>query len=174
MSSTLKDLPCFNGTNYKCWAMNMESYLWSQGLWTILHRNQPNHVIDANGNITTDQTTEIHAWEDNNNKALGAIHLKMEPHIATKFISQHYTGLLWNEIETAYSKPMITNAFQEFKTMMDTIILDNNHPAPSFAKLNVQFARLGDLEYSILSKVQSMIALSKMLKYCMLMSYLRC
>lgn len=156
MSSTLKDLPWLNGTNYKCWATNMESYLWSQGLWSILTRSQPDHNCDPQGNITVDKTDAINLWKDNNNKALGAVCLNMEPHIASRFTLQNYTLLLWQEIKDAYS---------EFKMMLDTAILANNHLATTFAKLNVHFVSLDKFSYTVAENIQIMLTSSKIPSY---------
>src|SRR6266568_3508524 len=160
-SSAFKDLPRLNGTNYRRWANDLEAYLRSQGLWSLTYRAIPDHERDAQGAITTDRTSQIEAWEDKNDQALGIIRLLLEPHIATRFSSQMNASSLWDELEDAFSTPTIASAFTEFKAMLDVTIPENNHPTPAFSKLSALFSRLEELEYPVPAKMQSMLILAK-------------
>ena len=112
-----------------------------------------------------ESTTAEDNWDNDNDKALRHMLLKIETHLANKWQLKDTAKEIWDGLEAQFSKTSISFIYMEFKVMMDTIIPKNNHPSPSFAKLTHHFTHLKEYKYDIPSNVQAMIVLAKLPQY---------
>ena len=94
MSSSLTTLvPVLSGPNYQVWSTAMKSFLMLQGQWRVLSCPCPKDItVDKDGNtLASDQMPseedaeankeKIENWEDDNQKAVGNIMLRLAPQI---------------------------------------------------------------------------------------------
>ena len=92
MSSSLTTLvPVLSGPNYQIWSTAMKSFFMSQGQWRVLSRPCPRDIsLDKDGRpLESDRMPseedletnkdEIEMWEDDNQKAVGNIMLRLAP-----------------------------------------------------------------------------------------------
>ena len=112
-----------------------------------------------------ESTTAEDNWDNDNDKALKHMLLKIETHLANKWQSKDTAKVIWDGLKAQFSKTSISFIYVEFKAMIDTIIPKNNHPSPSFAKLTHHFTHLKEYKYDIPSNVQAMIVLAKLPQY---------
>ena len=155
MSSSLTTLvPILSGPNYQIWSTAMKSFLMSQGQWRVLSRPCPRDItIDKDGNplasdqMPSDEDVEtnkekIENWEDDNQKAVGNIMLRLAPQIQGNLMSDTMdgAGLLWAHLESHYGKPGIIATYLKFKVAMDIKISENEDPTIAIDKMMVHFA----------------------------------
>ena len=101
MSSSLTTLvPVLSGPNYQVWSTAMKSFLMSQGQWHVLSRPCPKDItIDKDGNalasdaMPSEEDVEankekIENWEDDNQKAVRNIMLRLAPQIQGNLMSK--------------------------------------------------------------------------------------
>lgn len=149
MSSALTQIAKLNGTNYQRWAQDMEAFLRASGLWRKMNGTRP------------DDAEKADAWDENDDRALGAIVLRLEPHISSRFATHGSAIGLWESLSQQYNTPSISLAYNEFQAMLKLVIPENNHPAQAFSKLNAHFSQLETLDYKVDDKLKMMFALSK-------------
>ena len=133
-------VPKLYDPNYLTWAPLMKNFLHASGLWWVITRPCP---MDSSEESTTTEDD----WDNDNDKALGHMLLKIEIHLADKWQSKYTAKEIWDGLEAQFSKTPIYSIYAEFKAMMDTVIPENNHPLPSFTKLAHHFARLKEYKY---------------------------
>ena len=130
MSSSLTTLvPVLSGPNYQPWSTAMRSFLMSQGQWRVLSRPCPRDItVDKDGQTlasdkmpsdsdVAENREKIEDWEDDNQKAVGNIMLRLAPQIQGNLTSETMdsAGLLWDHLEKQYGKPGIIATYLEFK-----------------------------------------------------------
>src|SRR6267378_3030946 len=155
MSSQLTNLvPVLDGTNYQQWASAMQSFLMSQGQWkcTKLSATTPVVTGKGKGKETKDDEAEpegpevtesdLAAWLEDAEKALGNIRLRLHHTIAYQFDAYSDPAVLWYALSQKYAKQGISRAFIEFKTAMDTVIPNNADPSPAIDKIEAAFTVL--------------------------------
>ena len=155
MSSSLTALvPVLSGPNYQTWSVAMKSFLMSQGQWRVLSRKCPADItLDSRGvaitgeNAPSDEDVaankeKIEDWEDDNQKAIGNIMLRLAPQIQGNLTPETMdgAGLLWDHLEKQYRKPGIIATYLEFKAAMDIKINDNEDPTTAIDKMTAHFA----------------------------------
>ena len=138
MSSSLTTLvPVLSGPNYQMWSTAMKSFLMSQGQWCVLSRPCPADItVDSRGVVLTGENApseedvaankeKIEDWEDDNQKAVGNIMLRLAPQIQGNLTSETMdgAGLLWAHLEMHYGKPGIIATYLKFKSAMDIKIV---------------------------------------------------
>ena len=143
MSSSLTTLvPVLSGPNYQIWSTAMKSFLMSQGQWCVLSRPCPRDITINKDRIPLDtdkmpadseieeNKEKIKNWEDDNQKAIGNIMLRLAPQIQRNLTSETMdgAGLLWAYLEKHYGKPGIISTYLEFKAAIDIKIPDNEDP----------------------------------------------
>ena len=114
MSSSLTTLvPVLSGPNYQAWSVAMKSFLMSQGQWRVLSRPCPRDItLDSKGNVLTGEEApsdediavnkeKIEDWEDDNQKAVGNMMLRLAPQIQGNLSSEAMdgAGILWDHLE---------------------------------------------------------------------------
>ena len=155
MSSSLTTLvPVLSGPNYQAWSIAMKSFLMSQGQWRVLSRKCPDDItIDSKGNTITGDNApldedvaanreKIEDWEDDNQKAVGNIMLRLAPQIQGNLTSEIMDGAgsLWDHLEKQYGKPGIITTYLEFKAAMDIKITNQEDPTIAIDKMTAHFA----------------------------------
>ena len=167
MSSQLTNLvPILDGTNYQQWAPSMQSYLMSQGQWKCTKAGTiPPTIIETRGEdntlISRLGENELADWNENVEKALGNIRLRLHHTISYQFNEEESPSGLWSTLKEKYGTPGLTRAFIEFKAVMDTAIPNNSDPSPAIDKILSHFIRLKDMKFEIPTKVQVMMLLAK-------------
>ena len=177
MSSSLTTLvPVLSGPNYQMWSTAMKSFLMSQGQWHVLSRPCPvNITIDSKGNTITGENApsdedvaanreKIEDWEDDNQKAVGNIMLRLAPQIQGNLMSEIMDGasLLWDHLEKQYGKPGIIATYLEFKAAMDIKINNNEDPTTAIDKMTVHFARCNASGLEVPDHFQAMLIMVKL------------
>ena len=155
MSSSLTTLvPVLSDPNYQVWSTAMKSFLMLQGQWCVLSHPCPRDItFDKDGNpLESDKMPsesdieenkeKIENWEDDNQKAVGNIMLRLAPQIQGNLMSETMdgAGLLWAHLEKHYRKPGIIATYLEFKTAMDIKIGNNEEPLATINKMTTHFA----------------------------------
>ena len=105
MSSSLTTLvPVLSGPNYQMWSTAMKSFLMSQGQWRVLSHPCPADItVDSRGvaltgeNAPSDEDVatnkeKIEDLEDDNQKAVGNIMLRLAPQIQGNLTSETMDG----------------------------------------------------------------------------------
>ena len=134
-------IPTLDGTNYIKWAHNMKSYLQNQGYWRKMNKPCPKLTksAEATSESASDEVIgneeEIEAWEENNDKAVGSIHLRLFHTLQHKYQGLLVASTLWKQIEKDYGSPGVTAIYLEFKAALDTPIPPNSDPRPACDKI---------------------------------------
>ena len=177
MSSSLTTLvPVLSGPNYQVWSVAMKSFLMSQGQWRVLSRKcLADITIDSRGvtitgeNAPSDEDVaankeKIEDWEDNNQKAVGNIMLRLAPQIQGNLTPETMdgAGLLWDHLEKQYGKPGIIATYLEFKAAMDVKITDNEDPTITIDKMTAHFARCNASGLEVPDYFQAMLIMTKL------------
>ena len=177
MSSSLTALvPVLSGPNYQVWSTAMKSFLMSQGQWRVLSRPCPVDItLDSKGNTITGENApsdediaankeKIEDWEDDNQKAVGNIMLRLAPQIQGNLTSEimDAANLLWDHLEKQYGKPGIIATYLEFKAAMDIKISDNEDPTTAIDKMTAHFARCNASGLEVPDHFQAMLIMAKL------------
>ena len=177
MSSSLTTLvPVLSGPNYQVWSVAMKSFLMLQGQWRVLSRKCPVDItVNSRGNtLTGDQAPsdedaaankeKIEDWEDDNQKAVGNIMLRLAPQIQGNLTSETMdgAGILWDHLEKQYGKPGIIATYLEFKAAMDVKITDNEDPTIAIDKMTAHFARCNASGLEVPDYFQAMLIMTKL------------
>ena len=154
----------------------MKSFLMSQGQWHVLSRLCPADItVDSKGVTITGDTApsdedvaankeKIEDWEDDNQKAVGNIMLRLAPQIQGNLTSETMdgTGLLWDHLEKQYGKPGIIATYLEFKAAMDIKISDNEDPLTAISRMTAHFARCNASGLEVPDHFQAMLIMAKL------------
>ena len=177
MSSSLTTLvPILSGPNYQVWSTAMKSFLMSQGQWRVLSCPCPKDItVDKDGNtlasdaMPSDEDVEnnkdkIEDWEDDNQKAVGNIMLRLAPQIQGNLTpdTMDGAGLLWAHLETHYGKPGIIATYLEFKAAMDIKISDQEDPTIAIDKMMAHFAQCNASGLKVPDHFQAMVIMAKL------------
>jgi hypothetical protein len=145
----------------------MQSYLMSQGLWLTMSKSRPRKLTsEADKEATADDVKEnkadIDKYDENNNKALGAIRLRLHRTLQFKFRAKTSAAGLWTALEEEYGKPGVIATYLQFKAAMDVRILENVDPSLAIDKFASHFGHMAEAEVEIPDHVQAMILLAKL------------
>ncbi len=168
--NTLNTVPFLTGPNYQRWAASMQSYLMSKALWRLLTRASPKLKVestttDAAGketNIYTDDSiATLEKYEEDCDKAVGAMRLRLHENIQYKYDKQASPAGLWLALESDYGNPGVSAAYLEFKGAMNTFLPDNADPNQAMDKLSAHFGRLADAKIFIDNHLKALILMAK-------------
>ena len=149
MSSALdKMVPVFTGSNWQQWHTAMQAYLRAQGQWFVFSTPHPADEYDS--------------WDENNEKALGNITLRVSPSIQTAIANLVTIKEVWDHLKENYSAPSIGSTYAELSRLLMTTIPAGSHPAPTITKMLSHFAYLKDASFEFSTNVQAMIILCKL------------
>ena len=170
MSSQLTNLvPVLDGTNYQQWSAAMQSFLMSQGQWKCTREgatapNTTTTVTEQEGGPSITVTTgkeEVASWNEDAEKALGNIRLRLHHTIGYQFNDVTSPSTLWETLKEKYGPVGLTRAFVEFKAIMDTVIPNGVDPSPALDKIMSHHVRLTNMECEIPKKILSLMLLAK-------------
>ena len=107
---------------------------------------------------------KIEDWEDDNQKAVGNIMLRLAPQIQGNLTSEVMdgAGLLWDHLEKQYGKPGIITTYLEFKSAMDIKITDQEDPTVAINKMTAHFARCNASGLEVPDYFQVMLIMTKL------------
>ena len=174
MSSQLTNLVLvLNGTNYQQWSAAMRSFLMSKGQWKC---TKPGAVApgvttaeakpEAEGEPSTSVTAttgkeELTSWNKDAEKALGNIRLRLHHTIGYQFNEVATPTFLWQVLKNRYGGQGLSQAFVEFKGMMDTMIPNGVDPGPALDKIMSHYVCLNKMDWEIPKKVMAMMLIVK-------------
>ena len=171
MSSQLTNLvPVLDGTNYQQWSAAMQSFLMSQGQWKCTKPGAVAPAVaaaEAEGEPSTSVTTattgkeDLASWNEDAEKALGNIRLRLHHTIGYQFNEVATPAFLWQALKNRYGAQGLSQAFVEFKGMMDTVIPNGVDPSPALDKIMSHYVRLNKMEREIPKKVVAMMLIAK-------------
>jgi len=180
-SNVASHVPVLSGPNYQEWAPKMESFLMSQGQYTILTKARPKEPTplktdhddydkDLHMTVAADVVEARHEeWEEKveklteiNLKALGNIRLRLHHSIAYKCKDEKSAGDLWRFLKSSYRKIGISTLYSEFKQAMDLKIPDNADPSLQIDRFTAHFGWLSEQNVDIDDHIQAMILLAKL------------
>jgi len=152
MSSTLnKMVPMFTGSNWQQWHTSMQAYLQAQGQWFVYSTTQPTDGHDDRNN-----------WDNNTERALGNITLRLAPSIQVAIADLTTVKEVWDYLKKSFGAPSIGSAYAELSKLLSTTIPTGSHPAPAITKMLSHFTYLKDTGFNFPAPVQTMIILCKL------------
>ena len=142
MSNALaQNVPVLVGDNYLEWAPKMKSYLMAQGQWVSISTSCP-EATDSNG-------TEIKDWNDDNDRAIGNIILRLSSAIHQNLGDVDTAKKLWDKLAEEYGKPGIPVVYQDFRAAIGLTIPTDATPIPALDKLQAHFNRLDSNKFDV-------------------------
>ena len=176
LSSLTTLVPILSGPNYQVWSVAMKSFLMSQGQWCVLTRPCPRDItLDKNGaELESDKMpsqesidenqNKIEEWDNDNQKAVGNIMLRLAPQIQGNLTSETMdgAGLLWDHLEKQYGKPGIIATYLEFKAAMDIKISENEDPTTAIDKMMAHFTRCNASGLEVPDHFQAILIMAKL------------
>jgi len=173
MSSTLQTLiPVLNSTNYQDWSGKMQSFLMSTGQWkcTKPDATAPELEVEEVRDEGEDtkvlykkifNQSDINDWQEDSDKALGNIRLRLSASILDQFVEVQNPASLWEKLKDKYGAPGMPTAFLEFKGIMDTVIPNGSDPSPAIDKILAHYTRLQAMKWNISPDLIAMIIMAK-------------
>ena len=167
MSSQLTTLtPILDGTNYQQWSAAMQSFLMSQGKWKCVKAGATAPTITtieaADGATRREGEKDLEEWNEVAEKALGNICLRLHHTISYQYNDEEDPVDLWDTLKVKYGAPGMSNAYIEFKGIMDTTLQNNADPSPALDKIMAHAIRLKNMQFDIPNHVLAMVIVSKM------------
>ena len=145
MSSSLERLvPILDGTNYRDWAVLMQSYLQLQDLWEVIdgdHRMPTALTPSASASQTTAYNTAYATWNVADNKATGAITLRITASLRHYRAANQSARTFWGNLKTAFGAASMPTVYADFKQVIN-IKLSGGNPVPEIERMATLFNRL--------------------------------
>ena len=152
----------------------MQSFLMSQGQWkctkpgaTAPGVTTAEAEAEAEGEPSVSVTAattgkeELASWNEDAEKVLGNIHLHLHFTIGYQFNEVATPAFLWQELKNRYSAQGLSQAFVEFKGLMDTVFPSGVDPTPALDKIMSHFTCLNKMNWEIPKKVLGMMMITK-------------
>jgi len=165
MSSSLERLvPVLDGTNYRDWAVLMQSFLQMQDLWEVVAGNHRMPAALGQSATAAEKATYTKAyskWNVADNKATGAITLRISASL------RHYRGAnqtartFWGNLATAFGTTSMPAVYADFKQVIN-IKLTGGNPIPDLERMATLFGRLLTNTLTIPDNLQAMILLASL------------
>ena len=154
---------------YQQWSMAMQSFLMSQGQWKCTKEgaeapNTTTTVTEVEGGPSVSVTAgkeKVASWNEDAEKALGNIHLRLHHTIGYQFNDVTNPSTLWETLKAKYGSVGLTHALIKFKAIMDTTILNGVDPSPALDKIISHYVRLNNMDCEIPKKILLMMLLAK-------------
>jgi len=184
MSSTLDRLvPVLNGTNYRDWAVLMQSFLQMQELWEVVGGRMrmpteptrpaaprptppattalpvPPAQQEVYDNAMADYQVAYNAWNLADNKALGAITLRLVPQLRHYHTANITARQIWINLERAFGAPSMSAIFADFRIVMGSKLSGGN-PVPEIERIAELYGRLALNNFPIADSLQGLMLLA--------------
>jgi len=163
MSSSLDRLvPLLDGTNYRDWSVLMQSYLQMQDSWEVVGGSYRMPTQPAQGASQSEITTfreEFGAWNTADNKASGAIMLRISASL------RHYRGAnqsartFWGNLKTAFGAASMPAVYADFKLLINSKLSGGN-PIPEIERMAMLIDRLTTNKFTLADNLQGLILLA--------------
>src|SRR6204780_4501629 len=175
MSGSLDKLvPILDGTNYRDWEVTMSSYLMTQDLWDLVSIDPPaepkhSYAMEGTGDTArrvrvppteaelAEYKTELNAFKKEDNKALGAIVLRLATHL------RHHRGdtarITWENLKGQFGATSVSASFADFKNAI-SLKLSGGNPIPEIERMATLFGRLADNELEVSDNMEALILLA--------------
>ena len=173
-NSLPSEIPLLDGANYCRWERAMKAFLQTKELFKYLRAtyNEPLPLTEAeiaqyNNDATPEATitllqrkVDLHAeWEDNNERILDYITLKISAPIQQITANVTNARTLWNELATNYSTTRSAGIFMDFQAVTDWKFDDRKDPQTSINELLARINRLTADGLTLPNNIQAMILL---------------
>jgi hypothetical protein len=163
MSSSLEHLvPVLDGTNYRNWAVMMQSFLQMQEIWEVVdgaHRMPAALDPSATAAQTAAYNVAYTAWNSADNKAIGAITLRITPSLRHYRAANQTACIFWANLKTAFGAPSMSSIYSDFKAVINTKLSGGN-PIPKMECIATLFNRLVANNFTIAANLQGLILLA--------------
>jgi hypothetical protein len=163
MSSSLERLvPILDGTNYRDWAVLMQSYLQLQDLWEVVdggHRMPTALTPGATTLQMTAYNAAYAAWNTADNKATGAITLRIAASLRHYHAANQSVRTFWSNLKTAFGAASMPTVYADFKQVIN-LKLSGGNPVPEMEQMVTLFNRLATNNLSLTASLQGLILLS--------------
>jgi hypothetical protein len=161
-------VPILDGSNYGLWAVAMQAYIRSTGLWHYVlgkvHRESfPEDDAEYNKLSDTKKAailTNQVEFDKEDGMVLGQIMLRLSPTIQQNHQTYLSSFSLWNALKGSYGKSMASTIFKDFKDCLNGRISLNADPNAYFDKSFVAYSRMKAAGVAVPSQLQAMIALA--------------
>jgi len=188
-------VPVLDGSmNWQAWRPSMMNYLLSQGQWKVITNKFPAPEYETTTTTTRKDSegvthtetvadtskparnqSDINAWFNTNDRALGNIMLRLHPTIATtvlnllqKTIEENtdvntmYASIAWEYLDATYGKPGIAATYKELKATMGVVIPGIADPTLAIDTILIGFTRMAASKCAVPPHLQAMILVSKL------------
>ena len=178
MSSLDKLVPVLDGTNYRDWSVLMQSYLQMQEIWEVVigEYRMPREPVGTTRQQGTGPTAttvavpptdaemaqyraEHSAWNKADNKALGALTLRLAPQI------RHYRAATsrttWTNLVTAFGGTSMSAIYADFKQVIN-VKLSGGNPVSEIERMATLFGRLEANQLIVPAALQGLMLLAAM------------
>ena len=121
------EVPILNGSNYRTWEQMMKSFLQTKGLYRLIRATHhipsvlsESQQVEYEAEATTPERIKTlqdillarETWEEENDKILGYINLKVSASIQQITASHTIARDLWNHLATTYGTTRSTGIFK--------------------------------------------------------------
>ena len=110
---------------------------------------------------TTVGKEDLASWNEDAEKALGNIHLRLHLTIGYQFNEVATPALLWESLKNRYGTQGLSQAFVKFKGLTDTAIPNGVDPTPALDKIMSHLIHLNKMNWDIPKKVVGMMMIAK-------------
>ena len=174
-SNTLPSkIPLLDGSNYRRWERTMKVFLQTKELFKLLRDTYTEplllseaELIQYNSDATPKATitllqrkVDLHVeWEDNNERILGYITLKISAPIQQIMTNITNARTLWNNLVTNYGTTRSASIFMDFQAVTDWKFDDRKDPQTSINELLARINHLTADGLTLPNNIQAMILL---------------
>ncbi|KIK54584.1 hypothetical protein GYMLUDRAFT_249310 [Collybiopsis luxurians FD-317 M1] len=180
-TSTITQVPMFNGSNYPTWEVSMKAYLCLQGVWQIVSgenkqladtytettctvgtgENAQSQTFTTN-TTSDEQHKEQTEWDQYDDMAQGAIQMHLPTDISLT-VMKETSEKTWDCIAKTYGRPGAAGKFAIFCEAITFTISDNvDLTGPIFSLMSL-FSCLAGVEVTFSDPIKAMIILAALL-----------
>ena len=161
------EIPTFNGTNYQEWADAIRGFMRYGGVWFLIEgygsttgnvqpgTARPTLVPPAGNNLGN--ATEVAAWDQANDKALGIIQLYTAANLKHHINSKQTAAEAWKELKDTYEKPGAVGAFVAFQKMFNAHLSDQSALAPQIDSIIEHAARVNNAGITVSEQMTALV-----------------
>ena len=168
------EIPLLDGSNYCCWERAMKAFLQTKELFKLLRDTyieplplSEAELIQYNSDATPEATitllqrkVDLHVeWEDNNERILGYITLKISAPIQQIMANVMNARTLCNNLATNYGMTRSAGIFMDFQAVTDWKFDDRKDPQTSINELLARINHLTADGLTLPNNIQAMILL---------------
>ena len=168
------EVPILDGSNYRTWERMMKLFLQTKGLYRLIRATYhiPSGLSEAQRVEYDAESTSAEriktlqdillareTWEEENNKILGYINLKVLASIQQITASHATARDLWDHLATTYGTTRSAGIFNDFREVTDWKFDDKKNPTDSINKLLARIEWITSKGVRLPSNIAAMILL---------------